>query len=206
MMRQLFNMDRRQPFIVACSGGVDSMAVCDFYKRGNKDFIVGYFHHGTKQADEMREFVRSWCIKNNVRFITGCISNTKSSSQSQEEYWRDERYRWLKSFNLPVITCHHLNDAIETWIFSSLHGNPKVISYQNGIVFRPFIITEKQDMIDWCVKHEINWVEDRSNLDVSFPRNRIRHNIVPEALKINPGLAKVIKKKILASFDKDGLV
>jgi tRNA(Ile)-lysidine synthase TilS/MesJ len=37
-------------------------------------------------------------------------------------------------------------------------------------------------------------VEDESNNDLKYMRNLIRHKIVPEALKVNPGLDKVVKK------------
>lgn len=197
MLHQLINFSRDQKFILACSGGVDSMAIADFYKRGGKNFAVAYFNHQTPQANVMSDFVSSWAANNNIPFITGTLSKEKDKKLSQEEYWRDERYAWLKSFNLPIVTCHHLNDAVETWIFSSLHGNSKTISFKNGNVFRPFLTNKKQDLIDWCIRHNVKWIEDQSNKDVSFPRNKIRHDIMPQALEINPGLYKVIKKKII---------
>lgn len=200
MLHLLYNPPREQQFILACSGGVDSMAAADFFKRGNKKFIVAYFHHKTPQADRMQSFVQEWCRKNFAPFSIGELQGSKPKDQSPEEHWRNERYKWLLSFNQPVITCHHLNDVVETWIFSSLHGNPKLIAPINGLVHRPFILNSKQHMIDWCMSHNVEWFEDESNKDTNFPRNRIRHNILPEALKVNPGLLKVIKKKIIISM------
>jgi tRNA(Ile)-lysidine synthase TilS/MesJ len=40
------------------------------------------------------------------------------------------------------------------------------------------------------------WVEDPSNVDYKFKRNYIRWNLLPEALAVNPGLYKVIAKRI----------
>jgi tRNA(Ile)-lysidine synthase len=202
MLNQLFNMDRKDNFIIACSGGVDSMAVTDFYRRGNKNFTLAYFHHGTAQADHMEEFIREYSANNNIKLVIGKLLDSKPKKDSWEEFWRNERYNWLKSFNTKIVTCHHLNDAIETWIFSSLHGKPKVISPINGIVNRPFLLNTKQNFIDWCNTHNVKWVEDLTNKDVSAPRNRIRHNIIPECLFINPGLAKVIKKKIIDEYSR----
>lgn len=190
-------MSHQSPFLLACSGGVDSMAIADFYKRGNKNFTVAYFNHKTPHADMMSNHVQLWAEQNNVKFVTGTILCDKPKEESKEEFWRNQRYAWLKSFGLPIVTCHHLDDAIETWIFSSLHGNPKVIAPVNGNVFRPFLLNTKEELKQWCQQHAVKWVEDLSNQDVHFPRNRIRHNIIPEAMKINPGLNKVIKKKIL---------
>jgi tRNA(Ile)-lysidine synthase len=197
MLNQLYNMSRNQPFLLACSGGVDSMAIADFYKRGGKNFFIAYFHHGTPQADAMRAFTSSWATNNGVPYLTGTISRERAKNESKEEFWRNERYSWLKSFNLPIVTCHHLGDAVEGYIFSALNGNPKIILSRNENVYRPFLLNSKEELMAWALKHEVKWVEDESNKDVNYPRNRIRHNIIPEALKVNPGLPKVVKKKII---------
>jgi tRNA(Ile)-lysidine synthase len=197
MIHQLFNIDKKTPFLLACSGGADSMAIADFYKRGGKQFTIAYFNHGTPQALNMLNVTEVWARQNNVKHIAGSIKKEREKGQSLEEYWRDERYAWLKSFNLPIVTCHHLDDAIETWIFSALRGNPKIIPSKNGLVLRPFLTNTKASLKEWCIRHDVKWFEDLSNKDVHYPRNRIRHNVIPEALKINPGLYKVIKKKVI---------
>lgn len=206
MLHQLHVFGRTTPFILACSGGVDSMAIADFYKRGGKNFTVAYFNHGTPNADKMEELVSKWAVNNRVKFLVGKIGSTpKPNDLSPEEHWRNERYAWLYSHNLPVITCHHLNDAAETWLFSSIHGESKLINPKiEGKLYRPFLTNTKQDFIDWCVNHKVEWFEDTSNTDVRFPRNRIRHNILPEVLKVNPGFLKVIKKKYLALLQNAG--
>lgn len=200
MLNQLVNFSRDQKFILACSGGVDSMAIASFYRKGNKDFVLAYFNHGTEQANNMEEFTRKYAKDNFIEYASGKISKQKSKSESKEEHWRNERYAWLKSFNLPIVTCHHLNDAVETWVFTSLNGNPKVISVVNDNIYRPFLANTKEDMISWCTKNNVPWIEDQSNKDISFPRNRIRHVIMPEIMKINPGIEKTIKKKILSQI------
>lgn len=200
MIRQLFNMPREEKFILAFSGGVDSVAIADFYKKGNKNFELAYFNHATAQANVMEEFAINFANKNNIKLNVGRLVGEKSKNVSPEEFWRNKRYEFLNSFGAPVITCHHLNDAVETWIFSSLHGEGKIIASKNGNIRRPFLITPKRDLIAWCEHNDLSWVEDNSNKDTNFPRNRIRHNIVPECLKINPGLEKVIKKKVIAAY------
>jgi len=111
-----------------------------------------------------------------------------------EEYWRNERYRFLSMYDFPVITAHHLGDAVETWIFNSLHGNPRIMPYKRGNVIRPFLITPKQELVDWVQRRGLSWCEDESNNDLKYMRNLIRHKIVPEAFLINPGLDTVVKK------------
>lgn len=201
MLRQLFDVPHSQPFLLACSGGVDSMAIADFYRRGRKTFRLAYFHHGTSLADKMLEVVNNFAIKNSIPFLHGCLTRERKKDESPEAYWRVERYAWLLSHDLPVVTAHHLDDAVETWIFSALHGHPKVIAPKNGKVWRPFLLNEKTKLIEWCTNHNVDWLEDVSNSNLDTPRNRIRHRVIDECLLINPGLKKVIKKKIQAVID-----
>lgn len=199
MLHQLSKFTK-QKFILAFSSGVDSVAVADFYKRGNKDFALAYFNHSTPNANKMEEFTINFANKLGIKYYIGKISRDKFKTESMEEYWRNERYNFLNSFNTPIVTCHHLDDAVETWIFSCFHGNPKIIAPINQNIYRPFLLNKKEALINWAIQHNQTWIEDLSNKDIKFPRNRIRHNIVKEALQVNPGLYKVIKKKIMNGY------
>lgn len=201
MLKQLFNFNYLDHFYVACSGGVDSMAVCHFYLQGKKNFSIAHFNHGTPNANKYQALVEKFARDNNIPIVIGKLNEEKPKGKSIEHFWRDHRYAFLQSLNSKVVTCHHLNDAVEGFLFNTLNGNPKIISSKRDYIYRPFLVSTKQDMIDWCVSHKVEWVEDLTNQDVHFPRNRIRHNIMPEALLINPGLEKVIKKKILAEYE-----
>ena len=200
MLHQLFNIPRDQHFYIACSGGSDSMAITDFYRRGGKKFTLAYFNHSTPQADSMEAFVSAYAQQHKLPLKIGCLRLTKDRTSSPEEFLRNCRYSWFSELTGvnkdPIVTCHHLNDVAETWLFSSLHGNPKVIKPKRDNIYRPFLLNTKKSLLDWCIRHNVSWFEDQSNTDVSIPRNRIRHNILPEALLINPGLFKVLKKKI----------
>lgn len=181
---------------VACSGGVDSMAIVDFLKR-NHVVNVLFFDHGTETSREAKVFLESTFNddpKVNLQF--GSINRDKYKRESQEEYWRNQRYEWFHSFDIPVITCHHLDDCAETWIWSSLHGNGKIIPYQNCNVIRPFRLNRKSEFVAWCERKNVKWVEDKSNHDTKYMRNFIRHEMMEKVLFVNPGLHKVIYRKI----------
>jgi tRNA(Ile)-lysidine synthase len=113
-----------------------------------------------------------------------------------EEHWRNERYAWLRDQQETIVTAHHLDDCVETWVFNTCHGNPWTIPYAHHIVIRPFRLNHKHQLEDWAHRHRVPWVNDPSNGDVQYARNRIRHCVMPELLRINPGLSKVIRKKI----------
>lgn len=186
---------------VACSGGVDSMAVLHFLSHLNKKKVYClYFNHGTQHSIDTEVHVEKYCKDNNIPFFKGEYTGEQPTS-NKEEFWRDKRYEFFKSFEFPVITCHHLDDVVETWIFSSCHGNPKTIPYANGNVIRPFLITEKSDFVDWCQNKKVPFWNDPSNQSTDFKRNKIRHDIVPLMKEINPGLNKVVKKKIIEDYN-----
>ena len=177
---------------VACSGGVDSMAVVDFLSRKH-DVTIAYFNHRTQHGEKASEFVSRYCSDNNIVMLYGSPRSQKGSKESQEEYWRRERYDFLSGLG-PVITCHHLDDCVETYIWSSLHGTSKVIPLTRNNVIRPFLTTRKQDFIYWCESHNVPWIEDESNKNSKYTRNYIRNELMPHALHVNPGLPKLVKK------------
>jgi tRNA(Ile)-lysidine synthase len=77
-----------------------------------------------------------------------------------------------------------------------MHGTPKVIPKTRNNVLRPFLTTRKTEFINWCERKNISWCEDLSNDDVQYTRNYIRHLIMPNALKVNPGLHTVVKRLV----------
>lgn len=186
-----------QDLYVACSGGVDSMAVLSFLMNRATKPRVAYFNHGTAHSNSAEGFVRAFCDKHSLELSVGRIQHERASRESFEEYWRNERYAFLYSLSTPVVTAHNLNDCMETWIFTSLNGEGRLIPYRNRNVIRPFRQTLKAELVSWCVRRGIAWAEDLSNTNTAYARNRIRHNIMPEAVLVNPGLDKVIRKKIL---------
>lgn len=181
---------------VACSGGVDSMAVVDFLAR-NHDVTALFFDHGTETSANAKTFLTKYLGKKRVRLVVGSIKNVRDKTLSKEEFWRIERYAFLNSFNdAPVITCHHLDDCVETWLWSCLNGEGKLIPFQNENIIRPFRLNRKQVFIDWCNNKHVKWIEDESNVDLRHIRNYIRHELIPKALVVNPGLHKVVMKKV----------
>jgi len=184
---------------IAFSGGIDSVVISDFLLNGKRDVQLAFFHHGTINSERAEEFVRKFADERRVPLRIGRINSEKSRGLSPEEFWRNERYSFLDSLGGPVITGHHLGDAIETWIFTSLHGESKLIPYSRGNVIRPFLVTPKEEIRSWASRRNLTWIEDESNGDPRYMRNRIRMHIVPEALKVNPGLGTVIRKKYLSA-------
>lgn len=193
---------------VALSGGLDSMAALSFLCNARKNVTAFYFDHSTPHGADARQFIESYCAGRGIPLIIRKLEASKPEELSWEEFWRIERYKFLHSFtDYTIATAHHLDDAAETYLWGCLHGAPRTIHpRQPGPdgkptnIVRPFLLTPKQDLVDWCHRKKVPYVNDPSNADTKYSRNRIRHNIMPEALKVNPGLLTVVRKHLLASF------
>ena len=192
-------------FYVACSGGVDSMAVLHFFVKGGRKPFVMHVDHGTGNT-KATEVVEDYCRDNGLELHIKTINTERLDGDSQEEHWRKER---MIHFNWPgvppVITGHNLSDAMETWVFGSLNGQPKLIPYNTLNVYRPFLLNAKDELKEFAVQHGLVWHDDPSNEDVKYNRNRIRHNIIPEALKVNSGFGTMIRKRYIKLVDRDDL-
>lgn len=193
MIELLHKLPRK--LTIALSGGVDSIAITDFLGN-NHEIDCAFFHHGTDVSDDAYDFVWNFCHKRNIKLTVGYIRNPKPKDNSWEEHWRNERYQFLENFEY-VVTGHHLNDCIETYIWSAMHGTPKVIPKVRNNVHRPFLLNTKQTFINWCTRKNIKWCEDKSNKNTEYMRNYIRKNVVDHAYYINPGIEKVVKKLVL---------
>lgn len=196
MIKLLFPMPKQ--VTVAFSGGVDSVAVVDFLSKKH-DVTCAFYHHGTENSERALKFVSQFCTDRNLPMFLGVLNRDKPKDMSYEEFWREERYQYLATLG-PVITAHHLDDCVETYLWSAMHGKPKLPNLVRGNVIRPFLTTPKIEFINWCQRKQLSWCEDLSNEDERYTRNYIRKNLVPHALHVNPGLHKVISKMIKSSI------
>jgi tRNA(Ile)-lysidine synthase len=193
MIKLLGSVPRK--ITVALSGGIDSMVLFDFLSR-NHQVEVAFFNHGTENSQRAEEFVTVFCSDRNLVLYKGRVHNVhRGREQSPEEHWREERYNFLSQFEL-VATAHHLDDAVETWVWSSLHGTSSLIPYRRGNVIRPFLLNRKYDLEDWARRKNVRWIEDHSNNDTAYTRNYIRHQLMPGVLRVNPGIHSMLKKKL----------
>lgn len=181
---------------LAYSGGVDSVACYDFLKRNHVVQRI-FVNHKTENSHKA---MLNFGYPNDI--IVHDICPRKPSYKSWEEHWRDERYNIFHSYNMPVITCHHLDDCVETWIWSSMHGNPKVIPYRSNNVIRPFLRTKKSKFYEWASRNSLKWTEDQSNKDNKHMRNYIRNVMMPHVLRVNPGIQSVVKRKVEEQYDE----
>ena len=178
------------------------MALLSFVKNNNHNISAAYFDHATAHGKDAKNFVTEYCNSNKIPLKIGTITSPKPSSESWEEYWRNQRYAFLWSLPGRVATAHHLNDVVETYLWGCAHGNPKIIFYRQlrhnkmTNVVRPLLLTPKDELVSWCQRHMVPYIVDPSNGDDKYTRNKIRIHVVPKMLEVNPGLFGVVKEML----------
>lgn len=184
---------------LACSGGVDSMVALDFLRRKH-DVRVLHFNHGTEHGRKAEKFVVDYCREQGINYIVERVreKETIPPGASKEAWWREKRYAFFDKYDVhPIVTAHHLDDCVETWVWSSMHGTGKIIPYRRNWVVRPFRLSRKRDFELWANLKNVPYIQDDSNEDIHYTRNYIRHEMMSNVLRINPGIHKTISKKIL---------
>ncbi|TXG78288.1 tRNA lysidine(34) synthetase TilS [Candidatus Dojkabacteria bacterium] len=180
---------------LAFSGGVDSLAIAHFLKMGKKNVTLYHFNHMDEYSPEIEYKCCHLADLLHMKIVVDSFSGDIPKGRSIEDVWRRARYRFLRSCDQKIITGHHLDDAVETWVWSSLHGEGKLIPVESANIIRPFLTTEKQTFINYCKNNNLDPVEDECNKDLSLMRNYMRANMMEHLYKINPGLKTVIRKK-----------
>ena len=62
------------------------------------------------------------------------------------------------------------------------------MSIISGLIFRPLLTTPKSDILEYAREHQVEYREDSTNMDITYDRNRIRHDIIPVLESLNPSI------------------
>ena len=107
------------------------MAALDFLRR-NHTVSAAYFDHGSDNSKDALAFVQRYCDTEHIPLVIGTVNKERGRNESVEAYWRDQRYGFLDALSATVVTAHHLDDAVETWVWGSLNGQPKLPQLHRG--------------------------------------------------------------------------
>lgn len=173
-------------YIIAVSGGVDSMVLLDMARRlRDVELIVAHVNHGIRiDAGEDETLVHHYAVSHNIKFVKTRINLGGAVS---EEAARKARYQFLQhcrvKFNAAaIITAQHQDDLIETAIINLLRGTgwrgiAPFVATAN--VLRPLVGAPKKHLISYAKKHNVPWREDSTNANQNYLRNYVRLSLVP---------------------------
>lgn len=170
-------------YVLAISGGVDSMVLLDMMARSTPhgDLIVAHFDHGIrKESADDAQFVANAAKRYGIRFET---KREELGPDTSEEQARHRRYAFL--FNVAanekgtVVTAHHLDDLVETIVINVTRGTGwRGLAPFNQDILRPFLDVEKRDLVAYATKHAVSWRDDATNATDAYLRNRLRKKTV----------------------------
>ena len=191
--------------VIALSGGIDSVVLLHFLNSHYPGNIraVHINHNLSKHSKDWSLFCKELCHKQDVEFKSIDI-NIKTSS-NVEENARKKRYNSLKSElskNEVLCTAHHQEDQSETFLLQLFRGSgvaglasmPKMKSFADAFLYRPFLNISKQLIVDYATKYNLDWVEDDSNNNLNFKRNLLRLEFIPKLESDFEGVIKNISR------------
>ena len=190
---------------VACSGGVDSVAAAAILSEW-RDVTLAHFSHQDHAAEQELETVSALAQKLNLPLVAGFQSGTIQWYRNAEANWRLARYQWFHSLDAPVATGHTLDDAVEWYMMTCLRGRGEYMPHRNRNVFRPFLLTDKPQLIKYCEQKCLSWWEDPGNHDPEFSlRSKARSSLLPAALECEPGLRRMVRRRLVDKIREEKL-
>ncbi len=194
--------------LLAVSGGIDSMVMTHLILR--LGFRTGIAHCNFSlreiESDKDEEMVRRYASEKNIpfyaiRFDTRAFA--KKNGLSVQMAARELRYEWFEMIRSEngydkIAIAHNLNDNIETVIINLTRGTG--ITGLTGIrpssnhIIRPLLFATRDEITKYCNKHLIRYREDKSNADIKYIRNKIRHQVIPLLKEINPSIETTLNE------------
>ncbi len=207
-LQSLHNATENQKFLLALSGGADSMVLADLFLKAGISFEAAHvnYHLRGENSNLDQQVVEDFCRQYNIILHKYDVTEKDKKPENSIELWaRELRYRFffrlLEEEQLDFIVMgHHLNDQLETFIINlskasgitGLSGIPE----NNNKILRPLLHITKADIYKFAKENGVSFREDHTNQSRDYLRNQIRHDISPEMEKINPHFWENFDKSI----------
>ena len=201
------------PLAVALSGGADSTALLlACARRWPGQVLALHVNHGLQHAAGAFEtHCQALCARLSVPLTVARVQARAAPGQSPEDAARIARYRALDGLaeteyqGMPIASvalAHHADDQVETMLIAlsrgaGLAGLSDMPAHwvRGGLDFyRPLLAVSAADIRQWLVEQGEKFVEDPSNADESFLRNRIRARLMPALREVFPHYAQTLPR------------
>ena len=199
MKRQHIKIDGEK-MIIGLSGGMDSVCLFHILKDLGASLEAVHVNHQIRgeEADRDELFAKELCAQYNIPFHGYRFDVPKISREyhlSEEEAGRMVRKEVLEKVREEtgakyIALAHHGNDRAETFLFHLCRGTGVkglgTMKPVQGSILRPLLWAERKDIEAFVQKQGYGFVEDSTNSEEAYTRNKIRHQILPMLEEINP--------------------
>lgn len=206
---QLENLVRnpeKHGYLLAVSGGADSMVLASLFQGLGLTYQIAHINYKLRgeDSDLDQKTVQDFCEKNHVQFHLYEVSEKDRKPENSIQLWaRELRYRFFREIQEQeklefLVTAHHLNDQLETFIInlskaSGINGLSGIPADSHHIL-RPLLNFSKKEIYEYAEENQIDFREDLSNKKSDYLRNKIRNEIVPKLLETNDHFLENFRK------------
>jgi tRNA(Ile)-lysidine synthase len=206
----------KDKLLLAVSGGVDSVVLCELCKQTGFDFVIAHCNFQLRGEESKRDeqFVRELTKKYNVEIFVKKFDTEKYAEENKlsiQVAARELRYEWFNQIvngqlsmvnshagfihHSPltihhILTAHHANDNIETLLINFFKGTGisglRGILPKHGKIIRPLLFAKKDELIEFAKENNLSYVEDSSNVSDKYTRNYFRNQLIPSVQKVFP--------------------
>jgi len=196
--------------IVAVSGGADSICLAHIL------LSLGYmceiahcnFHLRGEESDRDERFVTAFAAQHHVKLHKVDFQTTAYAEEhklSIEMAARELRYQWFEKIRAEnnaqcIAIAHHKDDSAETFLINLTRGTGLKglcgIQTKNAHIVRPLLCLSREEIMEYLQKNNLNFVEDSTNKETVYTRNKFRNEIIPAFEKINPSFKDTLSQTI----------
>lgn len=169
-------------YVVAVSGGVDSVVLLDMLVRQKGlQLIVAHFDHGVREDSASdAEFVRGLARGYKLPYVA---KREELGRGVSEERARTRRYAFLREVaakhQARIVTAHHADDVVETIAINLRRGTGwrGLAVLDSPDIARPLLAYRKREILAFAKEHSLEWREDSTNQEQVYLRNQLRLRI-----------------------------
>jgi tRNA(Ile)-lysidine synthase len=186
--------------LLTVSGGVDSVVMAHLFSETGLECAIAHCNFQLRgvDSDADEEFVRSLAANLEMAVYVKRFNVEQEMAEkgiSVQMACRELRYGWFETLAEQhafdaIATAHNLNDSVETCLLNLARGTGirglTGIPPKNGRVIRPLLFATRKEIESHARKHRLAFREDASNRETKYQRNKIRHDVIPAMIQINP--------------------
>lgn len=197
-------------YIVALSGGADSVALLLLLKEGGFNVHAAHcnFLLRGSESDRDEAFCVDLCRQLGVELHRAHFATreyAEAHKVSVEMAARELRYNWFEQLRkdigaVGICVAHHRDDSVETVLLNMIRGTGlrglTGIQPRNGYVLRPLLCVSRDEIEHFLAKRGQKYVIDSTNLETDVKRNKVRLQVLPLLRTLNPAISENIQRMV----------